>query len=296
MELALAARRPLGHQQRQHEQQRHQRDLRRAGQARALQPGDVDAHRQGRDAEVLHGAKIVEALHQRQRHAGGKRRPCQRQRHRPEGPRGGPPQRARHLQHADRLLHEARPRREIDIRIEHGRQHEDGARQRAHLGEPVILDRVPAEQGPQSALHGAGEVEQLHIRVGDDVGRHGQRQHQQAVERPRPGKRYMVVSQAVPVPNSRVSAPTPASSRPVSMSAAGQYRAHQVRPHALGWVEREHHDRRQRQRHDAGEHGGEHGPARRHAQPLPPARQIRRKPRSLPAVLRKLGHRRIGNA
>ena len=39
--------------------------------------------------------------------------------------------------------------------------------------------------------------------------------------RPRPGKRYMVMSQAVPVPNSSVSAPTPTSSRPVSASAPG---------------------------------------------------------------------------
>jgi len=27
-------------------------------------------------------------------------------------------------------------------------------------------DRVPAEDGPQRALHGAGEIEELHVRVG----------------------------------------------------------------------------------------------------------------------------------
>ena len=39
--------------------------------------------------------------------------------------------------------------------------------------------------------------------------------------RPRPGKRYMVVSQAVPVPMPSVRTPTPRSSRPVSASAPG---------------------------------------------------------------------------
>ena len=188
VELAFSPRRPLGHQQRRHEQQRHQRDLRRSGQARALQPRHVDAHRQRRDAEVLHGAEIVEALHQCQRHARGERRPCQRQRHRPEGAGGRPPQCARHFQHADRLLHEARPCREINVRVEHHRQDQDGAGQRAHLGEPVVLDRVPAEQAPQRALHGAREIEQLDVGVGDDVGRHGERQHQQAVQQAAAGE------------------------------------------------------------------------------------------------------------
>jgi hypothetical protein len=53
-------------------------NLRRSRQAAALQPRSVDRDGQCIDAEVLHGAKLVYALHQHQRNARSQRRPRQR--------------------------------------------------------------------------------------------------------------------------------------------------------------------------------------------------------------------------
>ena len=271
MELAAPPRGPLGRQQRQHEQQRHQRDLRGAGQIGALQPGRIDADRQGRDAQVLHGTEIVEALHQRQRDAGRQRRPRQGQRHRPEGARRGAPERARHLQHADRLLHEARARGEIDVGVEHRRQRQHGAGERAHLGEPVVLHGVPAEQCAQRPLHRAGEVEQLHVAVGDDVGRHGERQHEQAVEQAAAGE---AVHGDEPC-RARADEQREDADAGEQQQGVGdrgrQDGARQVRPHALARGEREDNDRPERQRHEGGKQRGKADPGRRHGLPPPPA-------------------------
>src|SRR3546814_3216910 len=51
------------------------------------EPGAVDPGGEGIDAEMLHRAEIVQGLHQRQRHAGGDRRPGERQDHPEEAAR-----------------------------------------------------------------------------------------------------------------------------------------------------------------------------------------------------------------
>ena len=92
------------------------------------------------------------------------------------------PERAAHLQHAYRLRDEARPRGDVDVRIEHRAHHQDRAAEAADVGEPVASRVAPAEQIAQGGLHHPGIVEQLKIGIGDDIGRDRQRQQQQPLE------------------------------------------------------------------------------------------------------------------
>ena len=87
--------------------------------------------------------------------------------------------------------------------------------------------------GAQRALHGPGEVEQLHVAVGDDVGRHRQRQHQQAVEQAAAGKAIHGDEPGrARAEQQRERADAREQQRRVGQRAR-QHGAHQVRPHAL---------------------------------------------------------------
>ena len=152
----------------------------------AVEPGVVDGDGEGAHAEEFHRADVVQSFHQRERHARGKRGSRQRQRHLEEGCRGAPAERAAHLEHADRLGEKARPRGDVDIRVEHHAHHEDGAAHAPDVGKPVVLGAVPAEQLTQQGLQRAGIVEQLEIAKSDDVGRDGERQEQQPLEQASP--------------------------------------------------------------------------------------------------------------
>ena len=165
----------LDHQNGEDEGEHDAGDLRRARQTVAIEPGVVDGDGEGAHAEEFHRADVVQGFHQRERHACGKRWSRQRQRHLQEGCRGAPAERAAHLEHADRLGEEARPRGDVDVRVEHHAHHEDGAAHAPDVGKPVILGAVPAEQLAQQGLQRAGIVEQLEIAKSDDVGRDGER-------------------------------------------------------------------------------------------------------------------------
>ena len=73
-----AARGALDGEQRRDEHQHDGGELRRAAEVGALHPGGEDAGRQRVDAEVLHGAEIVEAFHDDERDAGRDGRARQR--------------------------------------------------------------------------------------------------------------------------------------------------------------------------------------------------------------------------
>ena len=127
-------------------------DLRRAGEAVAVEPGVVDGDGERAHAEELDRADVVQRLHQRERHACGKRGPRQRQRHLPERRRRAPAERAAHLEHADRLREEARPRGDVDVRVEHHAHHEDGAADAPDVGEPVVLARCASRTPGASSV------------------------------------------------------------------------------------------------------------------------------------------------
>ena len=117
VEFPLSARQPLDGEQQRNEEQHDRCELCGATEVGALQPRRVDADSQCLNAEVLNRAEIVQAFHERQGDAGGQRRTSQRQGHRPECTERRAAKRARHFQHANGLLHEARPRRQVDVRI-----------------------------------------------------------------------------------------------------------------------------------------------------------------------------------
>ena len=91
-------------------------------------------------------------------------------------------ERARDLDHRCALGREHRPRRRIDVRVEHDRHDEDAAGERADLRKPVLGPRAPPHRLPQRRLHRTGGVEHFDVDVGGDVGRHRERQRQEPGE------------------------------------------------------------------------------------------------------------------
>ena len=85
------------------------------------------------------------------------------------------------------MLQECRPRQQIDIWIEHQRQHRRRATQRSDLGEPVVT-RAPPGDIAQGGLHDTGMVQHMGIGIGQNVSREGQRQHQRNLQPAHTGK------------------------------------------------------------------------------------------------------------
>ena len=188
VETARASQRQLENEQREDEEQHDASDLRRAREIVAVEPGIVDGDRERSYPEELHGADVIQRLHERKRDAGGERGPGQRQGNLPKSLGRVAPERPAHFQDADRLGDEARSGGDIHIRIEHGAHHKNGAAQAADFGEPIAPRVMPAEESAQTALHRPGIIEQLEIAIGDDVGRDRKRQEQQPLKITAPGK------------------------------------------------------------------------------------------------------------
>ncbi len=125
------ARPALDRQQREHEQQQDDGDLRGRDRIAHAAPHPEDPGRERVDPEIGDGAVVVQRLHQRQRDARHDRRPRQRQRDAAKAAPRRAAEGAAHFQHAHRLLQERGARQQIDVGIEHQHQHQDGAGQRA---------------------------------------------------------------------------------------------------------------------------------------------------------------------
>ena len=106
----------------------------------------------------------------------------------------------------------------------------------------------------------------------------------------------MVMSQAVPVPNAERQDADAEEQQAGVGERARQHGAHQVRPHALADVEREHDDGGERQRHDAGDRDGEQRRAPGVARPAQPSRPGARGAGRVPALVREVGHVRLERA
>src|SRR4051812_2290791 len=183
----------LQRDQRDDDGQHHAGDLRRSGQAAAVQPRRKNGDRKGADAEIFARADVVQRLQWGERQADRQRRARQRysngaeQLH-PPGAEG-----ARHFQHAGALREEHRPGGDVDVRVEHDRHDEDAAGQRAHLRKPIVRARSPAHEAAQGALKWPGCIEDFNVDVGRDVGRNRKRERQQPRERRmsrKPVRRY----------------------------------------------------------------------------------------------------------
>ena len=172
---------PLGREHQHDQAQEAQGELGRGGRAAQRVPGAVDAGDEGADLEVGDGAEIGQRLHDDEGQACGYRRPGQRQADAAEGFEGRAAQRAADLEGADRLLEEGGTGEHIDVRVEHGGEHEDRPAQRVHVGEPVVAP-APAGGGAYGGLDRAGDAQHVGVGIGQDIGRHRQRQHQRPVE------------------------------------------------------------------------------------------------------------------
>ncbi len=137
--------------------------------------------------EVGHRAVVGQGLHQRQRRAGGDRRPRQGQGHAEEAAPGAVTERSRHFQHAARPLQEGRACQHVHIGIEHEDEHDDRSAHAAHVGKPVFPG-LPAECAAQPGLNRSDELQQIGIGVRHDIGRHGERQDQAPFEHAPPRK------------------------------------------------------------------------------------------------------------
>ena len=175
-------------EQRRDRDQHHAGDLRGAGQARAVEPGGEDRERQRAHAEIFAGADVVERFHQGEREADRERRPRQRQRDVARQHETRRAERARDLEQARALRLEHRARGEEHIRVEHEREDEDRAGQRADVRIPGGRARPPAGEREQQVLHRAERIEDVDIDIGDDIGREGERQRERPGEHVAAGK------------------------------------------------------------------------------------------------------------
>ncbi len=176
VEARTTAAEPLGQQQHGDEAEQQRGQLRRGDAVAEREPGAVDAGGEGLHAEIAHRTVIGQRFHQRQRHAGGDRRPCQRQRDAEEGFPCALPQHARRLVQSGGALDQRLPGQQVNVGIEHGDEHAGRTADGAHVGEPVVA-ALPAEGIAQRGLHRADELQQVGIGIGHHVGGCGQRQH-----------------------------------------------------------------------------------------------------------------------
>ena len=174
--------RALGEDQHGDDEHDGDRQLRRAAEVRAVDPGRVDDRRQAVDAEILHGAQIVDHFHHGERGAHHERRPADGKGDREEGAPAAGTQRARRGVRRSRLHQEEGAAGGIGIGVEHEAEHEHRTGEAADLREPVVLRGGSTGDGAQQRLGGAGEIEQFGEAVGGEVGRNGERQHQQPLE------------------------------------------------------------------------------------------------------------------
>lgn len=182
-----AAAGPFEPQDRDHEQQHARGQLRRGELVAEREPRTKDAGREGRNAEVRHGAEVGQRLHQREHRARQDAGPRERQRHVPQRTPRAMAEQPRSLERARGLLQECGTRGQVHVGVEHQREQHDRAAGRADVRKPVVA-RAPAGHVAQPALHGAGELQRIGVRVGDHVGGHRQRQHQRPRHQATPRK------------------------------------------------------------------------------------------------------------
>ena len=172
-----------------HDRQHEAGKLRRAGKASAIEPGREHRHRERADAEIFAGADVVQRLQRYQRDPDRERRPRHRQRDAPEGGPAAGAKRLRCLSELRALELEHRARRQIDVRIEHQRDHDDRAGQRAQAGKHAhrVLQRKPDRE---RAMDQAQRLEQVDIDIGGQIGRDRERQRHQP-QQYRPAAKFM---------------------------------------------------------------------------------------------------------
>ena len=172
------AQQPLERDQRERQRQQDRGELQRRRLVEGAVPDAVDRVGHRAVVEEVDGAEVRQRLHHRERRAGGQRRARQRQRHARDRPPVAEAERARRLHRVARLLQERAAPEDVDVRVEHERQHDDRADRRAHLRE---LEAV-AEHRAQRPLQRARLVVLAEQHEHEHVGRHRQRQHERPVE------------------------------------------------------------------------------------------------------------------
>ena len=263
------ARIELQHQHGDNEDAGERRDLRGRRQAVHAEPDVEDAEGQRLQREIVHGAEIRHRLHQHEREAGGDRGPGQRQAH---GAEEAPVVHPRDLEERVRRQFEGRPRHHVDVGVEHRAHHHDGTAHGADLGEPVIPPRLPAEGIAQRALHRPRIVQEVGVDVGDEIGRHGEGQHQHPFEHPAARK---LVARHHPGRAHAQHQAEPADAcheRDRVGDIAGQHRPEEVAPEPAAVLRRGGDHREDRRRQDQREHERGNEPAIRPGE-VGPARQ-----------------------
>ena len=158
-ELGVArapAREALEHEQRERDRHEQHGELHRRVAVERVEPDAVDRVRERPHPEQVDRAEVGERLHQRERDAAEDRRPRERQAHAQDRPAAREPEPARGLEQRARLAEERRPRQQVDVRVEHEREHADRPERGADAGQ-VEPEREQRE-------HVAGHRERQHER------------------------------------------------------------------------------------------------------------------------------------
>ena len=267
--IALPPARPAFQRDQRHHQQQHgQRDLRRARQVGSRDPGRVDRDRQRPHAQELGRADVVQRLHQGEADAhrdGGAR---QRQGHAAEDLPPAGAQGPGDLDQVRRLGHEHRPRRQVDVRVKDKAQQQDRPRHRADVGQAELSRTVIAEDRANQRLERPQRVQQVQIGIGHDIGGHRQGQQQRPFQHAPPRE---VMGRHQPggrSPDRRRQHPDAAHQDRRLPQRVGQDVPREMRPQALGPLrglpqQRQHRDQDQRRDQQAGRDPGSSAKAER---------------------------------
>ena len=181
MKARTHARRTLDNKQEEHEPEQHCGELCSGNWVAERKPRAEYAGSESLHAEIGDRAKVRQRFHQRQcrasHDAGARQRQGNLEKRAPRAIAAY----ACDFEHAVRLLEKGRAGEQIHVRVEHEREHDDRAAERAHVGEPVVA-RSPPRQLAQPSLHRPRKLEEVGISVRHDVRRYGQGQQQSPVE------------------------------------------------------------------------------------------------------------------
>ena len=247
---------PLKRQQRERQRQHRQRNLRRPFDPPARGPGDIDRHRQRAHAEKLAGPDISQHLHHHQPQPNPDRRRRDRQGHPAQQHAAGRPQAARRLDCLRRLHQQRRPGAQIDIGIQREPHHQDRSPHRADIRQHQPADLGDPCNGPQRRLHRPDRVQHVHIGVGDDIGRHRQRQQQRPFQPPPPGKAEPGHQPGGSNPGDRRHHGGTGQQHRGLPQRIRQHIGGNMRPKRAVAAQRQYHQPQHRRQHQQGRHGG----------------------------------------
>ena len=256
-----APRPALDREQGQGEDDEGERKLRSAGRAVHVEPHVEDPGRERWNREEIDGAELVEGLHEGEGGSDRDAGPRHRQGDREEAPHRPAAEGTARLEQAEALLDEGGPGEQVDVGVEHERQHDRRPAEGADLGKPVVAGGGPAERFAKRGLDRTRVLELVGDDEGEDVARHRERQQERPGEDPPPGKAVHGHEPGGAGPDDDGAGPHPQQEPQGVRDVDGEDGRREVAPGVVRGVDRPVRDGGEGHRDEGGDGGGGDRPA-----------------------------------